>query len=101
MGNGDRWMGSVWCNGDCTWINNECVDAATTVTGSESAWCGGHAASNCANCPVNGDRWMGSVWCNGDCTWINNECVDAATTVTGSESAWCGGHAASNCANCP
>jgi len=81
--NGDRWMGSVWCNGDCTWINNECVDAATTVTGSESAWCGGHAASNCANCPVNGDRWMGSVWCNGHCTWSNNECVDAAKTVTG------------------
>lgn len=26
--NGDKYMGALWCNGDCEWSNDECVDAA-------------------------------------------------------------------------
>jgi len=35
------------------------------------AWCGGHAAATCADCP----QGHGAAWCNGECKWESNSCV--------------------------
>lgn len=43
-------------------------------------WCGGHAATDCGNCPWNGETWMGSHWCNGDCIWQHDECIEKSIT---------------------
>merc|ERR1712157_294283 len=59
--------GAVWCNGQCTWSNNQCVLKGTVATVS----CGGHRAGTCAECP----QGHGAVWCNGECTWSNKQCV--------------------------
>lgn len=53
--------------------------------------CGGHYASNCANCP----QGNGAAWCNGDCTWKNNQCVKKPKKECGN------GKSADKCAQCP
>jgi len=35
------------------------------------AWCGGHGAATCADCP----QGHGAAWCNGECKWESNSCV--------------------------
>ena len=68
--------GAPWCNGDCEWKDNACVDKAdagqtTTVS------CGTHNSPTCAGCP----QGNGKDWCNGDCEWINDLCVAKADSV--------------------
>ena len=68
--------GASWCNGDCTWITDQCTETLTTGAISStistiSLSCGGHYASSCENCP----QGNGASWCNGDCNWINDQCV--------------------------
>ena len=68
--------GASWCNGDCTWITDQCTETLTTGAISStistiSLNCGGHYASSCENCP----QGNGASWCNGDCNWINDQCV--------------------------
>ena len=58
--------GASWCNGDCTWITDQCTETLTTDVS-----CGGHSASSCQDCP----QGNGASWCNGDCNWINDQCV--------------------------
>ena len=41
------------------------------------AWCGGHAADSCADCP----QGNGAAWCNGECSWTNGSCVNTASIV--------------------
>ena len=68
--------GASLCNGDCTWIIDQCTETLTTGAISStistiSLSCGGHYASSCENCP----QGNGAYWCNGDCNWINDQCV--------------------------
>ena len=70
---------------------NACVACGSCEVGAEdapvtaaeeapvTAWCGGHSASSCAECPWMDDaqtNWAGSAWCNGDCLWVNGACTD-------------------------
>ena len=68
--------GASWCNGDCTWITDQCTETLTTGAISStistiSLSCGSHYASSCEDCP----QGHGAAWCNGDCNWINDQCV--------------------------
>jgi hypothetical protein len=78
--------GAAWCNGDCSWVNEECVETPPPAVS-----CGGHYASTCGGCP----EGNGAAWCNGDCSWVNEECVETPPPVS------CGGHYAPTCGDCP
>ena len=70
---GDTWVSEGWCNGDCSWINEQCVLSTTLVS------CGQHYAIDCSQCPYAGDTWVSEGWCNGDCQWVDQECLPITT----------------------
>ena len=70
---GDAWVSEGWCNGDCSWINEQCVLSSTIVS------CGQHYAIDCSLCPYNGDTWVSEGWCNGDCHWVDQDCLPITT----------------------
>eukprot|EP00591_Stephanopyxis_turris_P000556 CAMPEP_0195507622 /NCGR_PEP_ID=MMETSP0794_2-20130614/1032_1 /TAXON_ID=515487 /ORGANISM="Stephanopyxis turris, Strain CCMP 815" /LENGTH=446 /DNA_ID=CAMNT_0040634367 /DNA_START=117 /DNA_END=1454 /DNA_ORIENTATION=- len=59
--------GAAWCNGDCSWVNNQCVQTAKTCGG-------GIMASSCSQC-LSGENGCGNV----DCAWHKSTglCRDA------------------------
>merc|ERR1711962_689734 len=62
----------AWCNGDCTWRNEQCVRKGSECNPiSDDVSCGQHQAQSCSGCP----QGRGAAWCNGDCTWRNEQCV--------------------------
>ena len=65
----DTWVSEGWCNGDCSWINEQCVLSTALVS------CGQHSAIDCSQCPYDGDTWVSEGWCNGDCHWVDQECL--------------------------
>ena len=72
---GDTWASEGWCNGDCSWINEQCVLSTSLVS------CGQHAAIECSLCPYDGDTWVSEGWCNGDCHWLDQECIPITTRI--------------------
>ena len=70
---GDTWVGEGGCNGDCSWINEQCVLSTIVVS------CGGHSAIGCSQCVYNGQTFLGGGWCNGECHWIDQECLPITT----------------------
>jgi len=73
--------GESWCNGDCLWIADECVERTrirrleTPIAGPNEVSCGYHNATKCADCPQD----HGSDWCHGDCAWFDDECIDRSS----------------------
>jgi len=60
--------GAPWCNGDCKWINGQCMDKRSA----SSVSCGQHSANSCGDCP----QGHGEAYCNGECIWRWNQCVN-------------------------
>jgi len=60
--------GAAWCNGDCTWENNQCVKKPKKECGK------GKFADKCAECP-SGPKFCASA----DCTWheLTSLCRDS------------------------
>jgi len=65
-------MGRGWCNGDCSFINSQCIteeEARNNVVTGVVVSCGGHDAPSCAECPFDSGIDKGQGWCNGVCFW--------------------------------
>jgi len=65
-------MGGGWCNGDCRFINNQCIteeEAGNNVVTGVVVSCGGHNAPSCVECPNDNGIDRGQGWCNGVCFW--------------------------------
>eukprot|EP00588_Corethron_pennatum_P005343 CAMPEP_0194284696 /NCGR_PEP_ID=MMETSP0169-20130528/28344_1 /TAXON_ID=218684 /ORGANISM="Corethron pennatum, Strain L29A3" /LENGTH=362 /DNA_ID=CAMNT_0039030593 /DNA_START=230 /DNA_END=1315 /DNA_ORIENTATION=+ len=60
-----NYMGKNWCNGDCRFINNQCIteeEAGNTVVTGVVVSCGGHDAPSCAECPNDNGIDKGQGW---------------------------------------
>lgn len=66
-------VGSTFCIGDCSWVNNRCLLArhSSRAVDDTSVSCGNHRAVDCASCP----QGHGEGWCHRDCLWLRGECV--------------------------
>merc|ERR1719221_1148557 len=86
--------GASGCNGDCEWVNNECVAKDRTQVDCG----GGHSASHCASCPQG--KGDGASWCNGECKWESNSNAQGGNCVDKCPMWACDGCQGTQCLDC-
>lgn len=79
--------GETWCNGECIWFTEECVERARirrvaqaasvdlSIARRDHVSCGEHHnATQCSDCQQGYEKG----WCHGDCVWFEDECVETS-----------------------
>jgi len=102
--------GAAWCNGECSWIDNQCQPFGTTPTPiapptksptdlptvsptklptgfpTKSTTSPTSTLVSCGNHNAPScyecPQGNGAAWCNGECSWIDNQCQPFGTTPT-------------------